>query len=87
MSMSRQEAPYGLYNVGYGKGISINELVGKIIDASGKKLGIAYDTTKPIMPTSLWLNCSKAREEIGWAPKTSLEEGIIKTLGWYRKNA
>ena len=87
MSMSLQEEPYGLYNVGYGKGISINELVKKIIDASGKKLKITYDTTKPTMPTSLWLNCSKAREEIGWTPKTSLEEGIIKTLDWYSENA
>lgn len=29
--------------------------------------------------------CDKIKEDLGWEPKTSLEEGIAKTVEWYRR--
>ena len=51
-----------------------------------KKSGIEYDRSKPTIKTSLCLNIEKARENFGWVPKISLDEGIRKTLEWYREN-
>ena len=31
-----------------------------------------------------WLDITKARRDLGWEPKTSLEEGLKKTIAWYR---
>ena len=57
-----------------------------IIDASGKNLSIDYDNTKPTIKTKLGVNITKAKKLFNWAPKVSLEEGIVKTLNWYKKH-
>ena len=85
-AIDRQSAPYALYNVGYGRAVSVNELVGKIIAGSGRSLRVEHDLTKPSIKTSLYLDCRKAEGELGWTPKTPLEEGIRLTLDWWRKN-
>jgi len=82
----RQRAPFGLYNAGSGKAVAIKDLVARIIAASGKKLSIEYDTSKPTIKTSLCLDSSKARRELGWSPKVSLDEGIARTIEWWRAN-
>lgn len=32
------------------------------------------------------IDCSKAERELGWAPTVSFEEGLAKTVKWYREN-
>jgi len=85
-AMDRQQSAYALYNAGLGRAISVNELVAKIIAASGRKLEIRHDLTKPSIKTSLCLDCAKAERELGWKPRTTLDEGIRMTLDWWRKN-
>lgn len=84
LSLDKQQEKFKLYNIGLGKSIPIKELVKKIMDASGKSINIEYDTSKPTIKTKLALDCSKAYQEIGWQPKTSLEDGIKKTMEWYK---
>jgi len=83
-AIDKQEDKYQLYNVGLGSGIKIKHLVEKVIQCSGRDLKIKHDLTKPTVPTSLFLNCQKAKKDLGWTPEHSLEEGLIKTTGWYR---
>lgn len=83
---TRQENPFGLYNVGYGKGFTVKDVVGKIIAASGRDLEIEFDQTKPTIKTSLFLDCDRAKRELGWERATSFEDGIKATLEWYRQN-
>ena len=84
--VKNQKTKFGLYNVGYGKLISINSLVRKIIKLSGKKLKIINDLSKKSLKNSVFLNCTKALREIKWKKKVSLDQGIKKTLKWYLKN-
>ncbi|MEK6825662.1 MAG: SDR family NAD(P)-dependent oxidoreductase [Nanoarchaeota archaeon] len=86
LALEKQQGQFGLYNLGYGKSLPIRELVKKIVDASSSNLNIEYDTSKPTIKTILSLDCTKAKQELGWQPSISLEEGIRKTLEWYRKN-
>ena len=85
-AMERQEQPFELFNVGAGHGVSISDLVSKIITASGQSLEIDFDLTKPTIKTSINLNCDKAKKMLGWKPETSLEKGIEKTIAWWRNN-
>ena len=81
-----KQKPFALYNIGYGQAISIKELIDKMVMASGKKIQIEHDLTKPDIKTRLCLNCDRAKKELGWEVKTSLDEGIQKTMSWYKKN-
>ncbi|HUK60465.1 MAG TPA: thiamine pyrophosphate-dependent enzyme [Stellaceae bacterium] len=85
-AIEQQTAPYALYNVGCGRAISVDELARSIIAASGRALDIEHDLTKPSIPTSLALDCGKAARELGWQPKTTLKDGIAKTLAWWQAN-
>lgn len=86
MAIENQPSSFGLYNCGSSVGQSVNELVARIAAASGKDPVIEYDLSAPTIPVSLVLDCTKAKEELGWEPKTTLYEGIEKTLEWYRAN-
>lgn len=88
-AISNQEENYGLYNVGLGKAVSVKNLVEKInvlmpMEIAPRK--ISYDTSQPTIPTSLFLDCTKAKEELGWEPKYSLESGLTHTISWYAKH-
>ena len=58
----------------------------KIIKASGKKLTVEHDLSQPTIKTSLCLDCSKAQRELKWKPRVGLEDGILQTIKWYKKN-
>lgn len=84
--IAKQSAPYGLYNCGSGVAVPVKELGKRVIEASGKGLIIDHDLSAPTIPTSLCLDCSKALSEFGWEPKVTLEEGIARTLRWWKDN-
>jgi nucleoside-diphosphate-sugar epimerase len=83
--IAKQTEKFELLNLGCGENIVIRDLVQKLIAASGKKIKIQYDTTKPTLNFNITLNCDKARKQFGWSPKVGLDEGIQKTLKWYRE--
>ncbi len=85
-SIINQSVPYSLYNCGYGAAISIKKLVNNIIEASGKSLEVVYDLSQPTIKTSLSLDCSKAKNELDWYPETTIDQGIAKTIAWWKEN-
>ncbi len=86
LSINKQESNYELFNVGLGKATKIIDLIKKIIKHSGKELKIEHDLSKPTIPTSLFLDCSKAKKLLGWEPSVDIDDGIIKTIDWYKNN-
>ncbi len=86
LAMTNQSSMYELYNVGCGAAISIKDLVYKIIEASGKELKVEHDLSKPTIKTNVHLDCSRARDQLGWSPKITLNQGIKKTIKWYKEN-
>lgn len=86
LALEKQPRQFGLYNVGAAFAVKIKDLVQMIIEASGKNLKIEHDLSAPSIPISLSLDCTKAYEELDWAPKVGLADGIRRTLEWYRDN-
>ncbi len=84
--IDKQSSQFELFNAGSGTMISVGELVEKVIRHSGKNLKIEYDSSKPTIKTNLVLDSTKAREFFNWSPEISLEEGIKKTIDWYKEN-
>lgn len=84
--VEKQDASFKLYNCGYGISFSVNDIVQRVIDASGKSLTIDHNLAAPTIPTSLSLDCTKAQRELGWNPNVTLPDGIRKTLDWYERH-
>jgi len=84
--LDKQDYAFDIFNLGLEQGISIRDLVKKIVEISGKNLNIVFDTTKPSIATKLVVDCSKAKKKFGWNQKVTLDEGIKKTLDWYKIN-
>jgi len=86
LAILHQTPKFRLYNCGLGQKTSIKSLVEKIIKLSGKNVEVKHDLSQPTIKTSLFLDNSLALNEIGWSPQVGLEEGIIKTLKWWKDN-
>ncbi|MGF1623372.1 MAG: NAD-dependent epimerase/dehydratase family protein [Alphaproteobacteria bacterium] len=86
VALARQEAPFGLYNVGSSWAASIRSLVERVVEASGKTLRLEHNLARPTIPFNLVLDCTRAREALGWTPKIGLEDGIARTVAWWRAN-
>ncbi len=72
-------------NIGAGFEISIKELVELIVELTDFKGRIVWDDTKPDGQPRRTLDTTKALEEFGFKAKTSLREGLKKTIEWYKK--
>jgi GDP-L-fucose synthase len=74
-------------NVGAGQEISIKDLVGLIAKLTGFKGRIVWDATKPDGQPRRMLDTSRATTCFGFVAKTSFEEGLRRTIEWYRRSA
>jgi len=70
-------------NLGAGNEISIKDLVKLICKLMNFKGKIIWDKTKPDGQPRRCLDISRAKKEFGFLAKTSLEEGLKKTINWY----
>ena len=70
-------------NVGTGYDITISDLVIKITKAVDYDCGIHWDVSKPDGQPRRMLDISRAKNILGWKPKTSLDDGLRKTVEWY----
>jgi len=73
-------------NLGAGFEISIKDLVELIAKLTGFKGKIVWDTSKPDGQPRRCLDTSKAEKEFGFKAKMDFEEGLKKTIDWYRTN-
>lgn len=65
------------YNLGNGKGFSIKEVIEAAEKIVGKKIPVTIGSRRPGDPPVLVANASKAAKELGWKPRySSLEEMI-----------
>lgn len=72
-------------NIGAGFEISIKELVELIVELTGFKGKVAWDSSKPDGQPRRCLDTSRAEREFGFKAGTGFEEGLRKTVEWYRK--
>jgi len=77
-------------NIGSCFEISIGDLTHKIFSLIGRELKIVSDRRR-IRPAKseverLCADNSKAKRLLGWQPKVSLDQGLVKTIDWLKEN-
>jgi GDP-L-fucose synthase len=73
-------------NIGSAFEISIKDLVETIAKETGFKGKIIWDSTKPNGQPRRKLSVDKAEKEFGFKSETNFEEGLKKTIEWYKDN-
>jgi GDP-L-fucose synthase len=73
-------------NLGTGVETSIGETAELVAEAVGFGGRIVWDTSMPNGQPRRSLDASRARDLFGWSAKTSLRDGIARTVAWYRES-
>ncbi|MFO0492573.1 MAG: GDP-L-fucose synthase family protein [bacterium] len=74
-------------NLGAGFEIKIKDLVELIVKLTGFGGGIVWDTTKPDGQPRRCLSTAKAQKLLGWKAQVGFEDGLKRTIEWYRANS
>jgi UDP-glucose 4-epimerase len=81
---SVDESSGRVFNVGSGRGYSVREVIAAVEAQLGKKLSVAWKQGRPIdVPVSI-LSIARSRDLLGWNPRTSFEDGLRRTIEWWR---
>ena len=70
------------FNVGYGEDISIRELVDLIVEITGYKGEVVWNSSQPDGIFRKLLDSSKVRE-MGWTPSVNLRDGLNRVIQHY----
>jgi len=73
-------------NIGTGFEISIRDLSELIVKLTGFKGKIVWDRKKPDGQPRRRLDTSRAKREFGFTAKIGFEEGLKRTIKWYKSN-
>lgn len=83
--MNSRDGFTGPVNVGNPNEFTILELAQKVIELTGSKSKIIYKPLPSDDPMQRQPDISLAKKELDWAPKVQLEEGLIKTIDFFKK--
>ncbi len=72
----------GEIQIGPSFSTSIREIAETVVKISGKNIPIVFDTSKPEGDKGRCANYAKAKSEIGWEPKMTLEAGLRELYSW-----
>jgi nucleoside-diphosphate-sugar epimerase len=77
----------GPVNVGSGEGTAVREVARLVAAAAGREelLDVGALTDRPGEPDKLVADVSRLAAETGWRPEVTLEEGIRRTVAWWRE--
>jgi GDP-L-fucose synthase len=79
---------FEVLNLASGKGITIKEILNMIIKIEkAENLKVEFDRSKPTMIPKRLIDISKAKKIINFNPNTSMEDGLIKTIKWFKETA
>lgn len=60
------------------------EIVRAVVDLCGTGAEIGFGPDRPGQDSRYALDDAQTREALGWAPQVSLEDGLARTVAWYR---
>jgi dTDP-glucose 4,6-dehydratase len=77
-----------VYNIGGNCSLPNREVVRRILSTTGKPESLMTRVTdRPGHDRRYALSSAKIMQETGWAPEVNFDEGLARTIDWYRENA
>ena len=74
------------YNVGYGRGLSVREVIAGVEKVTGEKLPARESPRRPGDPPTLISDPTRLKTELGWVPRhEDLDEIIRSAIAWERR--
>jgi GDP-L-fucose synthase len=74
------------YNLGYGGGVTIGQILDTILKVTEKTPEVIWDDSKPTTIPFRAVSVERIKNELGFEPTYTFEQGIKETVGWYIKN-
>jgi UDP-glucose 4-epimerase len=81
--LKKNKKKYHKFNIGFGKGISILELIKQFKKSTGITILYKFGKRREGDVAEIWSNCKKAKKFLGWKPKHNLAEMILSS--WNRE--
>ncbi len=75
----------GPYNIGTGYGISVNKIHDILSEFISNAKPAQYGPPRPGDIPKIWLDVTSAENDLGWQANTSFQDGISKTVEWFRQ--
>lgn len=72
-------------NIGADDEISVKDLAATIVRLAGTGAKLVFDPSKPAGQPRRRCSVEKAKKAIGFQARVGLEEGLAKTIAWYRE--
>ena len=74
------------YNLGYGSTITVGDIVDCILKVTNKNPNVYYDESKPTTIPFRMVSTDRIKNELGFKPMYTFEQGMRETVDWYLKN-
>lgn len=84
LAISSMDVSSGIFNLGCGRGTTVNQLYQALKDITGYSNEAVYGPAIVGEINKIYLDATRAREQLGWTPTLSLEEGLAKTVAYQR---
>lgn len=84
LAAEKDKAVGGTFNIGSGKGVSVNHLIELLEGITGRKADPVHEPAREGEIRHSWADISRAREVLGFQPEISLKEGLRETVEWLR---
>ena len=74
-------------NLSMNKPVTVREIINMLIRLDDyENANIIYDTSKPTMIPKRLIDNTLATKTIGFKPKVNIEEGLMKTIKWFKES-
>ncbi len=77
---------YEVVNLGGDRPVKLSAIIEQISALLGRPAEIDRRAAHPADVPATWADVTKARQLIGWSPQVPIEEGLRRSVAWYREN-
>jgi nucleoside-diphosphate-sugar epimerase len=85
LALEKPDASHRVLNIATGVGTSFTDLARAVVRATGSRSEVREELVEP-EGRDLVPDISRARAELGFEPKVSLEQGLERYIAWLRAN-
>jgi nucleoside-diphosphate-sugar epimerase len=77
---------YEVINLGGDRPVMLSTIIDQIAGLVGRRPTIEHRPAHPADVQATWADVSKAGQLLGWSPQVAVEEGLRRSVAWYREN-